>query len=1198
MEIENKKISKLKNSVKNKNDFNNKIHTKSIFSKFLIVLSRHNLIIYLYLLYSILTIKCEVRKIQVNDYIINLKIKGIGFKFFLHFTFTDSPDEVHINGNKLSDTPNRYNFEYPENNVTMIWNRVIESFSNIFYNCEDIIEVDLSNFDSSKIKNMNNMFVACHSLRYINFTNFITSKTTSMNNMFVDCSSLTSLDLSNFDTSNVKNMEFMFKGCSKLTSLNLSNFDTSKVENMQQMFYDCSSLTSLDLSNFNTSKVKKMTNMFYNCFSLTSLDLANFNASIVTAMVSMFYNCTSLKYLFLSNFDFNKDTSLGEKRIFELCTSLEFINLKQGYFDTNSIYKLTRLNSNNLTICSDKHDKFSNYFTNIQKMICSDKNMNNNNQNISEFKCHFNHSLQYNKHFCDICGKYDFFQLYNDEDKNNSYIICSNSTEGYYLDLNDLLYKQCYLSCKICNQSGNDTVHNCLECKEEYMDESYVSNNKNCYKINSFNITSNLTHLISNSYYSYDIKSDILTDYSIISSNILSDTNYYYSEYKSDNIEENTNEINSFSTNEIKNETILTNSYSNDITNKIENYLINEANDIIISYFDELFDGLNLIEINNGNDKTINKDDSTFIFTSSKNQKNNKENKKITMDLGQCENIIRSVYNISQNNPIYIFQTISKKEGMNFPKLEYELYYSLNNKANLAKINISICQEEKIEISYSVDINETFNKYNPKSDYYNNICIKSKSEFGTDISLKNRKKQFIINNMSLCEENCELIDYNYITKKVICSCEAKSKEFEYYNNNELYKEKSLNDFNNIKNIFLDLNIIKCYKAILNIKSLKKNIGCLIAFIFLLLYFITLFTFQFRSYHKLKIDIGNILFSLKSRENSNEGTETNKPIISKNKNKKIKAKTKTKKKISKKKKEIRGYYTNNNNKNQNDNLESNNVNSNENYVEQMAENLNEGSAQRIGINEANKIIKYNDKVISFNKKYLEIKDFEINTLEYQNAILLDNRNCCEYYISLLKNNHHFLFSFCSYKDYNSKILKIFLFFFLLNLYITINLLFFSDKVINKIYEDKGKFNFLYHLPQILFSTIISKLIFKIIKIFALSQGNIVKLKREKNELNEKYVNLMRRLKIKFIIFFIISFIILIFSFTFIACFCAIYENSQIHLFKNSGISFIIGLIYPFGLYLMPVMFRICALRAEKQNRKCLYDFSTFFESCFG
>ena len=87
MEIENKKISKLKNIVKNKNDFNNKIHTKSIFSKFLIVLSRHNLIIYLYLLYSILTIKCEVRKIQVNDYIINLKIKGIGFKFFLHFTF-------------------------------------------------------------------------------------------------------------------------------------------------------------------------------------------------------------------------------------------------------------------------------------------------------------------------------------------------------------------------------------------------------------------------------------------------------------------------------------------------------------------------------------------------------------------------------------------------------------------------------------------------------------------------------------------------------------------------------------------------------------------------------------------------------------------------------------------------------------------------------------------------------------------------------------------------------------------------------------------------------------------------------------------------------------------------------------------------------------------------------------------------------
>ena len=47
------------------------------------------------------------------------------------------------------------------------------------------------------------------------------------------------LDLSNFDTSNVMNMGIMFHGMSSLTSLNLSNFDTSKVTNMQWIFLAC-----------------------------------------------------------------------------------------------------------------------------------------------------------------------------------------------------------------------------------------------------------------------------------------------------------------------------------------------------------------------------------------------------------------------------------------------------------------------------------------------------------------------------------------------------------------------------------------------------------------------------------------------------------------------------------------------------------------------------------------------------------------------------------------------------------------------------------------------------------------------------------------------------------------------------------------------------------------------------------------------
>ena len=54
--------------------------------------------------------------------------------------------------------------------------------------------------------------------------------------MFYKCNKLLSIDLSNFNTNNVTNMSDMFRNCSSLTSLNLSNFNTNNVTNMSFMF--------------------------------------------------------------------------------------------------------------------------------------------------------------------------------------------------------------------------------------------------------------------------------------------------------------------------------------------------------------------------------------------------------------------------------------------------------------------------------------------------------------------------------------------------------------------------------------------------------------------------------------------------------------------------------------------------------------------------------------------------------------------------------------------------------------------------------------------------------------------------------------------------------------------------------------------------------------------------------------------------
>ena len=73
---------------------------------------------------------------------------------------------------------------------------------------------------------------------------------------------------------------------------------------------------------------------------------------------------------------------------------------------------------------------------------------------------------------------------------------------------------------------------------------------------------------------------------------------------------------------------------------------------------------------------------------------------------------------------------------MKIPKIEYEIYHPLYNTNNLTKLDLIACKDTKIEISISVKINDTLDKYNSVSDYYKDICSKTTSKNGTDISLK------------------------------------------------------------------------------------------------------------------------------------------------------------------------------------------------------------------------------------------------------------------------------------------------------------------------------------------------------------------------------------------------------------------------------------------------------------------------------
>jgi len=149
--------------------------------------------------------------------------------------------------------------------------------------------------------------------------------------------------------------------------------------------------------------------------------------------------------------------------------------------------------------------------------------------------------------------------------------------------------------------------------------------------------------------------------------------------------------------------------------------------------------------------------------------------------------------------------------------------------------------------------------------------------------------------------------------------------------------------------------------------------------------------------------------------------------------------------------------------------------------------------------------------------------------------------------------------------------------------------------HKIYIDKGNYNFVYQIPQIIYASLISGIINALIKFLGLSEKNILEFKNNKTFTDTDSKKLKITLKIKFILFYIISFILLIFFSFYISCFCSVYINTQIHLIKDTFISFGLSLIYPFGFAIIPGIFRISSLKDRNKNKSYYYKFSQFISS---
>ena len=190
---------------------------------------------------------------------------------------------------------------------------------------EGTLEVDLSNFDFSSLKNQTSSILENNkSVRKINlsFLSNITYTGGTLASMFKNASSLVEIDLTplTFNASGITSYSLLFENCVRLKKIISSNKLQSgtSLTNIKHMFYNCQSLEVVDLSGLNTTNVKDdswnscYNELFYNCQSLKSLDISTFiiNPAINT-LSKMFYGCVALSSLILPDFSTITRTSLN-----------------------------------------------------------------------------------------------------------------------------------------------------------------------------------------------------------------------------------------------------------------------------------------------------------------------------------------------------------------------------------------------------------------------------------------------------------------------------------------------------------------------------------------------------------------------------------------------------------------------------------------------------------------------------------------------------------------------------------------------------------------------------------------------------------------------------------------------------------------------------------------------------------------------
>ena len=526
--------------------------------------------------------------------------------------------------------------------------------------------------------------------------------------------------------------------------------------------------------------------------------------------------------------------------------------------------------------------------------------------------------------------------------------------------------------------------------------------------------------------------------------------------------------------------------------------------------------------------------------------------------------------NIILGDSLFVFKIENKVPPCKIPFVDYILFTrdaSDDFENNLYYYN-NYMQKLYYYIPVNINVDELY-LYNKSDNYYKEECKVFKSKNGTDIPLYSRKKFFNTRFLSPCENNCQFEGYVtfYDTPSFKCECNIKEDlvSITELNYMALTNESSLLYQFDIEPKLTNFDVIKCYYLIASVDYITKNPGFYLLSLILLFLFIIIFIFIFKGYNSLsqrideaikmkfhpELDVPNknlIVLKIKIKHK-------NSSRIKKNKNKRSKS-TKNMNRDMKKTKTI--------------NIRGNRGNSVASNNNMMSNKNSDPKNQLTKVDSLGQLNEENNR-----NAYTFENDYELNNISFQQAIKIDNREFCDLYRSLIKNKQLIMFSFFDFNSYNSPIIKKTIFFLSFIYHYGFNAFFFTDEILDTIFEEEGKYNPLVLVPLAVYSAMITTVFIKLLVDFlVLTEKQVLRIKNEETEekANDEKKRLMKITIIKLCFFFSINIILLIFFWFYLTCFNAVYPNTQIFLVINTAISFVISNIIPLIYNLIPAFIR--------------------------